>query len=529
MPRLTSLKNKGLPSSKDTQFNLDEDISHNQSVFQLNKDFKDKLKGLFGNSDEPSIDKQPTSKTLPTAADPKNKSNLESIQQPSTDILSISKLNSADSNNPTNKIIEKQNPYSDLNLTPINKSADNSEDVTEDKSKDILHPQNDPILYSKPLKYLPISTDKSEDITKDKSEDELDLPSYSHEKVGTLSIKSRDIVGTQVRTEVRTKLRTKVGTVLAPEKSFSEVSPLSQKILKALFTSCLENMGNTTGRLSIHYISNATLSTEDSVKRTIRRLISDGILEKIEYKDGRGGWTKYQLHKETYSQIMLSQSEDKSTDRSKDNSEDKVRTQVGTQPSNSNNSIKNTTTNQEDGVQKNPPPLPHDWQEIDITPLKEVNFTNTHLAQIYRSGKVSADMVQESINAYAFDLFTNKKQMPNPINFFMGILVKNGMPYSPPDNYISPRDAAIQAYLLKKRQKEKEREALESEAFEYEFRDWRDSLGEEQALSMVPNMIRSKKESMSLLDWENILVPILKEQFSKTAWPEKKLTIFGKL
>ena len=47
MPRLSSIKKPAKKSSAETKFDLDDDLSQGPRVFELNNEFKDKLKGLF--------------------------------------------------------------------------------------------------------------------------------------------------------------------------------------------------------------------------------------------------------------------------------------------------------------------------------------------------------------------------------------------------------------------------------------------------------------------------------------------------
>ena len=58
-------------------------------------------------------------------------------------------------------------------------------------------------------------------------------------------------------------------------------------------------------------------------------------------------------------------------------------------------------------------------------------------------------LIQESINAFAFNLKENNKGKglkTSPLNYLMGIL-RSGIPYAPPSNYESPESRAMNIYF----------------------------------------------------------------------------------
>ena len=152
------------------------------------------------------------------------------------------------------------------------------------------------------------------------------------------------------------------------------------------------------------------------------------------------------------------------------------------------NNINTTTTGDEHKNQK-AYVLSDEWKSINIEPLNSIGFTSTHLAQIASQNLLSAAIVQDSINAFAFDLQENKKgasiKKGDPTNFFMGIL-RNGKPYAPPSNYESPQDKAMRIYLDRKREAEQSRAAMEKEAFDYAFKDWFSKLSDEEKIRLLP-------------------------------------------
>ena len=96
--------------------------------------------------------------------------------------------------------------------------------------------------------------------------------------------------------------------------------------------------------------------------------------------------------------------------------------------------------------------------------------------------------VQESINAFAFDLETNniESKLKNPpINYFMGIMRKR-TPYIASANYEDPQTRTMRLYLERKKAEQKRKEDLEQEIFLLAYKDWESTLTEEEVIKIIP-------------------------------------------
>ncbi|MGK5084877.1 hypothetical protein WDW37_16435, partial [Bdellovibrionota bacterium FG-1] len=203
--------------------------------------------------------------------------------------------------------------------------------------------------------------------------------------------------------------------------------------------------------------------------------------------------------------------------------ENKVGTQPATQPTTSPSSssssidlqkLKTTTTDEPELFESTATQLSPDWSAVDFSALTEIGFTQSHLVQLAKHGKLSATEVQDSIHFFAFDLKRNGKGREikgPPVNFFMGILRK-GLPYAPPENYESPEQAARRSYLDGKRRIEAERLAEERELRDLEFGTWRRGLTREQVAAIVPDVV---------LDIVPARESSLKTHFDEQVWPER--------
>ncbi len=284
--------------------------------------------------------------------------------------------------------------------------------------------------------------------------------------------------------------------------------------------------------MSLEYIASICQTTKLSAHKSIQRLEAKGLIVRTEFKNGRGGWTRYELPESVYQDIL--HNENFSNLRTNlGQMQDKVGAQLrtelrttGSSSSSSNNIYKNTTTEEDSFISTvvESSALPPEWQEVNIEQLSPIGFTVTHLTQLAKSNKLPPAIVQDSIYAFAFDLEHNGKAKSikvNPINFFMGIL-RSGQPYAAPGNYESPSDRSMRLYLEKKRADEQRKAAMEAELLETEFNEWSSSLTPEEKEQLLPLHILNQKHMSPK-------IAHLRTYYRDNVWPEKKNEIMKML
>lgn len=350
--------------------------------------------------------------------------------------------------------------------------------------------------------------------------------------------KNRKELDTKTQTEhkVDTKVNTKTNTKwiqtdhkLDTNNSFSSLIGLQRAIVVFFYEHCKILRSKVTEPISIEHIAKHLNIKVGSVKTTVRRLQEKNFLNRIEFKNGRGGWSKYEVPNHVFSELMQLETGNKlntnwTQTRYKINTEPD--TEIDTRDSSSSGSIINnktttTGTNNNSAIPHNF--LSEEWIKIDIEPLSTIGFTQTHLSQIASQNKLQPQIVQESINAFAFDLIQNNRAKTikgDPINFFMGIL-RNGKPYAPPSNYESPEDKAMRIYLERMREIERKRTEGEKEAFNLAFNDWFLKLSPEQKREFLPLQMRRNVN----LETSKLLENTAKRHFEKEIWELKKLEI----
>ena len=127
---------------------------------------------------------------------------------------------------------------------------------------------------------------------------------------------------------------------------------------------------------------------------------------------------------------------------------------------------------------------------------------------------------QSAIHFFAFDLRRNGKALSlngSPLNFFMGILRK-GIPYAPPENYLSPEDELRREYRERMKSLEEKRVSEAQEIWDLHFREWEAKLSSEECAKILPEYVK-KSGPMR----ENCL----KSHFNEHIWPELRETVPG--
>lgn len=251
------------------------------------------------------------------------------------------------------------------------------------------------------------------------------------------------------------------------------------------------------------------------------------MIRRASFRNGRGGWTRYEISQDIFQEILHLESQDKLR-TNLGQTPDKLRSQPRTQPRtmvSSSSSLLDlekfkTTTGEPELVDDANGQLLPDWLVLDFSPLAEIGFTQNHLAQLAKHGRLSATEVQDSIHFFAFDLKRNGKGREikgPPVNFFMGILRK-GLPYAPPENYESPEAEARRKYLEGKRRLEALRHAEDRELRDLEFSEWRRGLSHDELNTIVPDIVRHMPKAQE---------SSLRAHFDENVWPSRCAAIPG--
>ncbi len=210
---------------------------------------------------------------------------------------------------------------------------------------------------------------------------------------------------------------------LATKTSFSELVGLQRNIIILMCHECKNSRSRTTEALTLEYLSTMIKSSPGAIKTTIQRLEKKEYLLRVSFKNGRGGWSKYEVPDSVYHDVIRHETSNKPTTNWQQ-TDNKVAsqpaTELATSPSSSSSvlNIKETTTQ-----------LSDEWG-FDITPYAKFGFMASQLRQLASCGGISAADVEQSLIEFNHDLASNALPVikTGKINFLMG-LFRSGHSY----------------------------------------------------------------------------------------------------
>ena len=198
-----------------------------------------------------------------------------------------------------------------------------------------------------------------------------------------------------------------------PNNEFYSLVGLQKNSLLFIFETCLKNGSKTSSPISSSNLAIGLESTVAAVRKATRRLEEKGFIIRSQFKDGRGGWTKYELPNNIYSELLttktranhepiMSQSGAKRTTQPEPQPEPSV-------PYSSSNDFdkKNTITTGADALT-----IPENLRRFGISTVNLQNLINL--------GKATQEVIERSLGALSFDVENGKTG--NLANIFFGVL-----------------------------------------------------------------------------------------------------------
>ena len=328
---------------------------------------------------------------------------------------------------------------------------------------------------------------QSRDATRDKVETKW---RQSEDKLRTEQKQSRDKVETQLETPVETKWRQsrdKVETI----NTFSSLMGQQKKITEIIFLEAFKVGSRTTPPMSIDFMHRQSNIAKLSLKKGVQRLKNKGVITRAKVKNGRGGWSQYEISEKLYTEMIQLQTGDKVETKQRQ-SRDKVETQLGTQlettpPSSSSNLNITTTTSGCVKTDKN------GYLDAIKIPeeIKKIGFRETQVEQISKIGKLSVEELEGSLEHFAFDLGEGHiRAKTNPLNMLMGIL-RHGVYTS--SEYLKEEETALENELRGLRERKKRRDDLLKEKQELLFEEWLEPKSKDEIVAIVPTPMNSNE------------------------------------
>ena len=258
------------------------------------------------------------------------------------------------------------------------------------------------------------------------------------------------------------------------------MSDAEKAIAYFMYEDCMTNGMLETKETRVSFISNCLKMPTTTVKKTIQRLEELNHIKRIKFKNGRGGWTIYSLSKDMYDQIRNYQGRFKpetNWSQTRDKLRTKVESEVETNTPSSSSYIINTTTNYKASASSK-----IELNEILIL----LGFNQGHVDQLLRDSSLSPELIQNSLDAFAFDLgFEDvKKKVRSPIGLIMKLL-KNGQAYISEKGYESEEDRLYRELVERAEKKKEEKLKLESRMAELKFEEWLENISDEEKRNIV--------------------------------------------
>lgn len=285
---------------------------------------------------------------------------------------------------------------------------------------------------------------------------------------------------TQSTHKPNTKLNTaktqsthKVDTNITQTQHISTLIGHQRIILLFVFEACKKARSHLTDPLTIIYISKSLEIALGSIKTSIARLCEKGFLKINTYKNGRGGWSIYEIPDHVYKELLQMETQHK-LHTNLTQSTHKVDTKLNTQPNTnapSSSRYNNITTTI----------LPEEWN-FDISTYQKFGFTMTQLKQLFSLGVNPLD-VEQSLIEFNYDLENNALTLStiktNKINYLMGLLRK-GQSYVS-ETYRNEQEAIISEMASRAEQKRKK-------LLEEKFMAWETSLEHEDRKKILTKL-----------------------------------------
>ena len=255
---------------------------------------------------------------------------------------------------------------------------------------------------------------------------------------------------------------------------------------------------------------------------SLKRIEKKGLIKRVSFRSGRGGWSRYELPDHIYREVFHLETGNKAG-TNWEQSGNKLGTQTGTQTgtsdsSSSGSSLKdslNTTTTE---PEKEKFTLAEEWQKVDTSYLDEFGIKGHGIVyQLARTGKLSPQIVQESIKYFAFDLRKNGKaqKIRGDLAAYFLAPLKRGEPYLPPSNYEDPSDEKMRLYIEAQEKQNKKRSELREKLKNSIFVDWKDKLSEEERQRITPSRKDWERDSAILSHFEEAVWPAMQEEMYK--------------
>lgn len=287
-----------------------------------------------------------------------------------------------------------------------------------------------------------------------------------------------------------------------------DLSRAQLKLTKVIFLLSQETATKTTPPVEIEFLSKYANLPIPTIKKTLQRLEIKGFLKRVAFKNGRGGWSQYNLCTSLEKQLTALSIKDK-LDTAKSLSEDSFSLfRKASLFSGKNLHGRNIGTTQE--TNKEPETrnfsikkLPRPWCYLNTDMLKLAGLTNKQLYYLFYQGTLTAAQIQASVDFFLGELVSENKNKNNYLikwlNFINALL--NGSPYAPKKNYDLPKNFNFKIFSDKKQENDFNKDLTAREITDFLLEEWVNSLHfeERNKLFAEKNSLHDSKQQREFL------------------------------
>ena len=266
-----------------------------------------------------------------------------------------------------------------------------------------------------------------------------------------------------------------VSKALVGREQNRELSDLSKQqdfFLNYIFEMCSSVGQRETPKIQNHSLLNIINTTPGNLRYLILNLRNMGFLNIIKTKNGPNGWRIFELPENVYKSLSNQRNISRALVERYQSVSNPLVNALGSalvEPPSSSSYI-NTTTNYKAGA----------LAKIELTEgLTLIGFNQGHIEQLLRDSALSSEEIQNSLNAFAFDLgFEDvKRKVRSPIGLIMKLL-KNGQAYVSEKGYESEEDRLYRELIDRAEKKNEEKKNLKAKLVEIKFEEWLENISD---------------------------------------------------
>jgi hypothetical protein len=268
-----------------------------------------------------------------------------------------------------------------------------------------------------------------------------------------------------------------VSKALVEREQKRELSDLSKQqdfFLNYIFEMCSSIGQRETSKIQNHSLLNIINTTPGNLRYLILNLRNMGFLNIVKTKNGPNGWRVFELPESVYKSLSNQRNISRALVERYQSVSNPLVNALGSAlvepPSSS--SINITTTNYKADALAN--------IQIQLTDgLTSIGFNQGHIEQLLRDSTLAPEEIQNSLNAFAFDLgFEDvKKKVRSPIGLIMKLL-KNGQAYISEKGYESEEDRLYRELIERADKKNEEKKNLKAKLVEIKFEEWLENISD---------------------------------------------------